>query len=109
MACTENGERVLVFSERASAGAEFSLHYLLTRLQRNKEAVGEGFQVSERFLQMMQGVCVGQFRVPGFLHVVFRISFPRLLNKMFDYLNGLLGHLLPCLHRQLQHRKGPDQ
>lgn len=81
-------------------------HYLLAVLQRNDEAVAQGVQVSERFLQVTQGVRVGHLRVPSFLHVLFGTSLPRLLNKMLDGLNGLARHLLADLHRQLDKEEG---
>lgn len=82
-----------------------SFHYLLTVLQRNNEAMAQGVQVSEGFLQMTQGVRIGHRRVPSFLHVLVRIPFPRLLNKMFDCLHSLVRHLLAYFHRQL-YKKG---
>lgn len=106
MACEEKRKRALMLSEWVSVGNKLSFHYLLTSPQRNKEAVVEGFQVSKWFLQMIQDICVGHFWVTIFLNVVFRTSFPRLLNKMFDCLNSLPSHLFTCFHRQLQHKKG---
>lgn len=79
----------------------FQLSYLLTVLHGNNEATAEGFQVRKWFFQVIQSICIGNSGITSFLNVFFSISFPWFLNKMFDCLNGLYGHLFTSFHREL--------